>query len=192
MSSPEEVLSYWFPEEDIRTDRETFGRRMRWWFAGGPELDSEITERFGHVLEQARRGELDHWADTPRGRLALIIVLDQFSRHIHRGTTMAFAADSKAQQLTLAGLAAREDERLAFSQRHFFYMPLMHAEDEQLQQLSLDRFAALKAFAENLLQFAQGHSDEIARYSRFPLRNAALGRQSCAEELAFLETAQPR
>jgi uncharacterized protein (DUF924 family) len=176
-----EVLDFWFRELGPQD-----------WFGAGERLDPVVRERFGTLHQQAVAGVFDGWAQHPLGRLALIIVLDQFSRHIHRGTAMAFAADSKAQQLTLAGLAAREDERLAFSQRHFFYMPLMHAEDEQLQQLSLDRFAALKAFAENLLQFAQGHSDEIARYSRFPLRNAALGRQSCAEELAFLETAQPR
>jgi len=75
-TTPEEVLSYWFPEKDIfGADQETFGRQMQWWFAGGPEADRQITERFGEVLEQAHRGELDHWADTPRGRLALIVVL---------------------------------------------------------------------------------------------------------------------
>jgi uncharacterized protein (DUF924 family) len=85
MSSPEEVLSYWFPEEDLfEADPQTFGRQMKWWFQGGPEVDSEISERFGEVLEQARRGELDHWAETPRGRLALIVVLDQFSRNVYR------------------------------------------------------------------------------------------------------------
>src|SRR5215213_2237026 len=85
MSSPEDVLSYWFPEEDIfDADQETFGRQMQWWFAGGPEVDREISQRFTDMLEQARRGELDHWADTPRGRLALIVVLDQFSRNVYR------------------------------------------------------------------------------------------------------------
>jgi uncharacterized protein (DUF924 family) len=89
VSSPEEVLSYWFPEDDIfNADRETLGRQMQWWFQGGPEVDTEISERFGQVLEQARRGELDHWAQTARGRLALIIVLDQFSRNIYRGSPL--------------------------------------------------------------------------------------------------------
>lgn len=88
-SQPDEVLSYWFPEEDLWSgDRERFGRWMRWWFAGGPEVDREITERFGPLLEQARNGELDHWAQTPRGRLALIVVLDQFSRNVYRGSPL--------------------------------------------------------------------------------------------------------
>ncbi len=85
---PEVVLSYWFPEGDIfDADRETFGRQMQWWFQGGPEVDREISERFGGVLELARTGELDHWVETPRGRLALIVVLDQFSRNVYRGST---------------------------------------------------------------------------------------------------------
>jgi uncharacterized protein (DUF924 family) len=93
-STPEEVLSYWFPEEDISdTNRETFGRQMQWWFGGGPEVDREISERFTDVLEQARRGELDSWAQTPRGRLALIVVLDQFSRNIYRGSPLSYTQD---------------------------------------------------------------------------------------------------
>ena len=94
MSSPEDVLSYWFPEEDIfDADQETFGRQMQWWFQGGPEVDRQISERFAQVLEQARRGELDHWADTPRGRLALIVVLDQFSRTVYRGSPLSLSQD---------------------------------------------------------------------------------------------------
>ena len=176
-----EVLDFWFRELGPPD-----------WFGAGERLDPVVRSRFGALHEQAIGGVLDDWAQTPLGRLALILVLDQFSRHIHRGTAQAFAADAKAQQLTLAGLAAREDEQLAFGQRHFFYMPLMHAESAELQQLCLDRFAALNAFAENLLHFAQGHSEEIARFGRFPLRNAALGRASSAEEAVFLATAQPR
>ena len=96
MSSPEDILSYWFPEEDIfDSDQETFGRQMRWWFSGGPEVDREISERFTDVLEQARRGELDHWAQTPRGRLALIVVLDQFSRNVYRGSPLSYAQGEK-------------------------------------------------------------------------------------------------
>ena len=84
---PEEVLSFWFPEDDIfEADRETFGRQMQWWFQGGHEVDREISERFGRVLEEARRGMLDSWAETPQGRLALIVVLDQFSRNVYRGS----------------------------------------------------------------------------------------------------------
>ncbi len=175
------VLDFWFRELGPQD-----------WFGAGDKLDPVVRSRFGDLHQQAVAGALDGWAQTPLGRLALIIVLDQFSRHIHRGTAQAFAADAKAQQLTLAALAAQEDEQLTFGQRHFLYMPLMHAENAELQALSLERFAALKAFAENLLQFAQGHSDEIRDFRRFPQRNAALRRVSSAAEAAFLETAKPR
>ncbi len=91
---PEEVLSYWFPEEDLLTaDAEALRRQVRWWMRVGPEVDGQIVERFGHVLEQARRGELDHWAETPRGRLAMIVVLDQFSRNAYRGSALSCAQD---------------------------------------------------------------------------------------------------
>ena len=85
VSAPEEVRSHWFPEGINDADPETRRRQVQRWVAGGPEVDRKITERFGEVLGQARRGELDHWADTARGRLALIVVLDQFSRNVYRG-----------------------------------------------------------------------------------------------------------
>ena len=96
MTSPERVLSYWFPPSYDYDDVECFLRRMAWWFAGGPEVDREINERFAPFLERARRGELGSWARTPRGRLALIIVLDQFSRNVYRGTPLAHAQDQAA------------------------------------------------------------------------------------------------
>ncbi len=96
MSSPEEVLSYWFPEGIDDADPETRRRQMARWMGGVAEVDREITERFGETLGQARRGELDHWADTPQGRLALIVVLDQFSRHVYRGSPLSYAQDEKA------------------------------------------------------------------------------------------------
>ncbi len=175
------VLDFWFRELGPPD-----------WFGAGERLDPIVRDRFAALHAQAMSGALDSWAQTPLGRLALIIVLDQFSRHIHRGTAEAFAADTKAQHLTLDGLAAQEDEHLTFAQRHFFYMPLMHAESQELQKLSLERFAALRDFAEDLVQFAQGHSDEIQRFGRFPLRNGALGRVSSAEETAFQATAKAR
>src|ERR671913_715351 len=138
VSSPEEVLSYWFPEEDIfDADQETFGRQMQWWFQGGPEVDTQISERFGQVLEQARRGELDHWAQTPRGRLALIVVLDQFSRNIYRGSPLSYAQDQKALELAVEGIEAGMDRELTRMERIFFWMPLGHSEDAALQQQSV-------------------------------------------------------
>jgi uncharacterized protein (DUF924 family) len=102
MSTPEQVLSYWFPV-GYDTDDETFGRQMRWRFAGGPDVDRQIAEQFSETLERARRGELNSWAETSRGRLALIIVLDQFSRNVYRATPDAYAQDPKAQALALMG-----------------------------------------------------------------------------------------
>jgi hypothetical protein len=99
MSTPEEVLSYWFPEGINDADPQTRRRQAERWMAGGPEVDREITERFGETLEQARRGELDHWAETARGRLALIVVLDQFSRNVYRGSPLSYAQDEKALRL---------------------------------------------------------------------------------------------
>src|SRR5918994_2782662 len=93
---PEEVLSYWFPTDLAGADLETLQRHGKRWMAGGPEIDREITARFGPLLERARRGEFDHWADTPRGRLALIIVLDQFSRNVYRGSPLSYSQDEKA------------------------------------------------------------------------------------------------
>jgi uncharacterized protein (DUF924 family) len=94
--SPEEVLSYWFPEGIDDADPQKRRRQGQRWMGGVPEVDREITERSCDVLEQARRGELDHWAQTPRGRLALIVVLDQFSRHAYRGSPLSYAQDEKA------------------------------------------------------------------------------------------------
>jgi uncharacterized protein (DUF924 family) len=125
VSTPEEVLSYWFPEGINEADPETRWRQAEWWMAGGPEVDSEITERFGETLEQARRGELDHWAQTARGRLALIVVLDQFSRRVYRGASLSYARD-KALRLALEGIELRMDRQLGAMQRMFFWLPLGH------------------------------------------------------------------
>jgi uncharacterized protein (DUF924 family) len=138
VSSPQEVLSYWFPEDDIfNADQQTLGRQMQWWFQGGPEVDTEISERFGEVLEQARRGELDHWADAPRGRLALIVVLDEFSRNIYRGSSLSYAQDPKALELAVGGIDLGMDRELSSMERIFFWMPLGHSEDLALHERSV-------------------------------------------------------
>ncbi len=135
---PEEVLCYWFPEDDIfDAGRETFGRQMQWWFQGRPEVDREISERFGQVLEQAQRGELDSWAETPRGRLALIIVLDQSSRNVYRGSPLSYAQDEKALELAVEGIDTGMDRELSPMERIFFWMPLAHSEDLALQERSV-------------------------------------------------------
>ena len=170
-----EILDFWFRDLTPRQ-----------WFAEGKKLDPIMRDRFGALHEKAASGALDAWAETPLGRLALILLLDQFSRNIHRGTARAFATDAKTQRLAIDGIEAGMDEQLTISQRHFFYMPLMHAEDPALQAMSVERFAALKAAAEDTLRFAEKHRAEVERFGRFPHRNKALGRANSAEEDEFI------
>jgi uncharacterized protein (DUF924 family) len=170
------VIDFWFRELTPK----------QWFTDGGPELDERVRARFGALVAAARRGALDHWATSPRGRLALILVLDQFPRHLFRGTADAFASDARAQALTREGIDAGMDEELTLAERQFFYLPLMHAEDREVQALSVERFTALRDAAQAALGFAVDHRDVVARFGRFPHRNAALGRASSAEEQAFL------
>lgn len=177
MNEPQdEVLNFWFRELTPQD-----------WFKGGEALDELVRERFADLHRQARAGMLDDWAATPLGRLALILLLDQFSRHIHRAAAAAFETDVRAQQWAVEGIAMGMDEKLSFGQRQFFYMPLMHAEDPQLQAMSIERFTALRDFADDILQFAQSHKSEIDRFGRFPHRNEALARTSSEDERAFME-----
>lgn len=170
------VIDFWFRELTPH----------QWFADGGRKLDERVRTRFGNLVEAARRGILDHWAPSPRGRLALIILLDQFPRHCFRGMPEAYASDGKAQALAADGVAARMDEQLTFAERQFFYMPLMHAEDRDLQALSLERFDALQEAAAAVLGFASGHRKIVYRFGRFPHRNRVLGRTSSPEEVEFL------
>ena len=119
-NTPEAVLSYWFPGGFDEADPETRRRQARRWMVGGPEVDRQITKRFGQTLEKARRGELDHWARTARGRLALIVVLDQFSRNVYRGSPLSYAQDEKVQRLAVEGIESGMDRELSRSERFFF------------------------------------------------------------------------
>jgi len=176
----DDILRFWFAELSPQQ-----------WFGDGKKLDGMVKARFGALVDSAKHGELDGWADTPRSRLALIILLDQFSRHVFRGTPEAFAADAKAAALTLDGIARGMDQKLETpAQRQFFYMPLMHAEDRNLQALSLAKVTA-NDFGEGALKAAQQHADIIARFGRFPHRNRILGRASTPEEETFLKTNPP-
>jgi uncharacterized protein (DUF924 family) len=151
------------------------------------------------VLEQARRGELDHWAETPRGRLALIVVLDQFSRNVYRGSPLSYAQDEKALELALEGIDAGMDRELSFMERIFFWMPVGHSEDLALQERSVrhkeeeaaDAPPHLRAMAEFGISQARAARDVIARFGRHPHRNEILGRESTPEELEYLRTETP-
>ncbi|MCQ4166932.1 DUF924 family protein [Tahibacter harae] len=187
------VLKFWFGEEGLpAAEQETLARR---WFVADPAFDQEIRARFGHLVDAARAGELDSWAAQPHSWLALLLVLDQFPRNIHRGTPLAFSGDPKAQHFALAGIARGDDLRLPVQQRCFAYLPLEHAEDLRLQQRCVQLFERLREDpaatpAEPYamyLDYARRHLDVIQRFGRFPHRNAILGRSSSAAEKAYLE-----
>ncbi len=202
MNGPEEVLSYWFPPGIHEADAETYRLQVLRWFQGGPQVDREISERFAPVLEQARRGELDSWAHTPRGRLALIIVLDQFSRSVYKGTPLAYAQDPAALRLAREGIEAGMDRDMQVAERLFFTMPLGHAEGPgHLERMDVAVRCAeealdlapphLKPLYEHSLGQARAHRDVIARFGRHPHRNEVLGRASTPEELEYLREEGP-
>ncbi len=187
----EEILQFWFGE--MEDGFPTSDRNALWW-GGGNDNDQLIEELFGARVRQALRGELDHWDMTPRGRLALIILLDQFTRTIYRSTSDAFAGDPQALLLCLQGLESGHDQALEFAERQFFYMPLEHSENLEHQDMSIACFEQLvrevpphkKVQAQGGLDFAHQHRDHIVRFGRFPHRNRILDRDSTADELTFL------
>jgi uncharacterized protein (DUF924 family) len=192
----EDVLRFWFSSLP-HGDHAAMARQMEWWFRGG--ADSEIVERFPPLLDRAKRGDLDSWSHSPRSRLALIIVLDQFSRTLHRGTAQAFAQDPKALALALEGIENGYYAALETPwEKTFFFLPLGHSEDlTRLEQVVKLAEALVKEAPEEMramLEFsanqARGHRDIIARFGRHPHRNEVLGRQSTPEELEYLATGQ--
>ena len=194
MSDIEQVLDFWFGTCGADGSLDPAKRKM--WFGDGRQYDAEIREKFGALHARASRGELNlEWLVTPLGRIALIIVLDQFSRHVHRDTPLAFAQDPAAQQLALEGIKENVDRELIPAQRAFFYIPLEHAEDVELQRLGVRCFdglahtvaPAVRKEYESYRDYAERHRDIIERFGRFPHRNAILGRASTPEEIEFLK-----
>ena len=137
----EDILQFWFGAFPTSYSADT--SKMDMWFKNGAAYDSEIFVNFGVDYQQAIDGELDHWLDSWRGRLALIILLDQFSRHIHRGSAQAFAQDARAQALCIDGIGAGDDMKCHAVERSFYYLPLEHAEDIELQELSVKAYTQL-------------------------------------------------
>lgn len=189
----EEVLSLWFGELDAngRADELHTGR----WWRRDPAFDDLLRERFGALHEAVARGERDHWLDSPRGRLAVIIVLDQLSRNMFRGTGRMFAYDAKALHAALEGVELGMDRSLACDERSFFYMPLMHSEDASAQRRCVELFEALRDALPNPARermesnvvYAVKHREFVERFGRFPHRNTLLGRESTPEEEEFLK-----
>ena len=192
-----QVLEYWLGAE--QPTNVTALERQSLWFTKSEAVDEEIRHLFGGVMQEVLAGKLDAEAHAPLGRLALIIVLDQFMRNAHRGTPKSFAGDDKALQLALDGVAHGHDtdESIPSVARIFFYLPLEHAENLAMQNHSVVAFEQLahesdpanRTFFDNTLDYARRHREVIERYGRFPHRNAILGRESTPEEKAYL--AQP-
>jgi uncharacterized protein (DUF924 family)/predicted GNAT family acetyltransferase len=181
-----EVLDFWFGPPGSPQH----GTQRPEWFRKDDAFDASIRERFGALLERALRGELAAWSGTPQGALAVVVVLDQFTRNAWRGTPRAFAGDARALAAAQAMVAARQDEALPLEQRAFVYLPFEHAESLALQEEALRHFRRLAAAAPEMaesLDYAERHHAIVQRFGRFPHRNAILGRASTAEELAFLE-----
>jgi uncharacterized protein (DUF924 family) len=172
----DEILQFWF--EDIEHSM---------WFKKDPEFDKDLEQRFGRLLVLGCEDQLDGWCKTPRGRLALIILLDQFSRNIHRGTSRCFDADPKALRLAVTGIDDGSDIDLSLEQRSFFYLPLRHAEDLEMQKLGLVKTRELNDAGYGSDKYALNHLELVERFGRFPHRNAALGRPSTAEENEYLK-----
>ena len=180
------VLDFWFAAEG---DPE-HGKVRDLWFRKSDETDRQINERFGPLIEQALRGELETWAAEAPTALAQIILLDQFTRNSFRDTPRAFAGDKRALAAAMAMVGSRQDEALLPVQRVFVYLPFEHAEGLLMQEEALRLFTRLVAGApelQNMLDYAQRHHDVVQRFGRFPHRNAILGRQSTAEEIEFLK-----
>jgi uncharacterized protein (DUF924 family) len=171
---PDDILTFWFTET----------RREQWWTVD-PAFDEQIRTRFGDVHRAARLGELWAWRCTPQGRLAEVIVLDQFSRNLFRGTAEAFACDGMALALAQEAVAGGHDQALEPTQRAFIYMPYEHSESPRVHEEALRLFTALGL--PDPLDYEQRHKAIIDRFGRYPHRNAALGRASTAEEIAFLQ-----
>jgi uncharacterized protein (DUF924 family) len=174
MRTAEDVIHFWCVEHDKED-----------WFGGKPEFDARLEAEFGETHPHVARGEAWHWRRIPEGRLAEVIVLDQFSRQLHRGSAEAFAQDKMALVLAQEAIAAGADQIVEPVRRAFFYLPFMHAESLVSQDEGVKLYEKL-GDAEQL-DYMEKHREVIRRFGRFPFRNKALGRESTAEELAYME-----
>jgi uncharacterized protein (DUF924 family) len=193
-----EILEFWFGLRPYTLAG--VQQRVRTWFGDpnapelAPQTDEVITQRFGALAAEAATGHLLGWASSPRRRLALVLLLDQFPRNIHRGKPEAYAQDRAALSLTLSGMQLGAEAALDPVERVFFYMPLQHAESREVQEESVAAFhrlaaeapAELKPYFDSVQEFALEHRAVIERFGRFPQRNVFLGRTSTAEEQQWL------
>lgn len=194
---PDDVIRFWLGDLS-RPDADPLAKAERWW-KKDEAFDREIREGFQDTLERGVRGELASWEGSPHGRLALVLLYDQLSRNMFRGTRRSFAQDALARALATAALDAGDDRVLTPIEVSFLLMPFMHAEDVQLQRRALDGFIRLRDAAkaakdeklranfQSSVTFAERHMAIVERFGRFPHRNAILGRASTAEETELLK-----
>lgn len=192
-STPNTVLDFWFG--NAGDDTATAQAQQKLWWSKNATVDADIRGRFADLVESAAAGKFGHWAQDARGRLALILLFDQFPRNMYRDTPRAFSYDPLARQLALAGIASGADRELRAIERVFFYLPLEHSESAALQERCVTLFTALAAGVpeadrktfQGYVDYAVRHRDVIHRFGRFPHRNHILGRVSTPEETAFLK-----
>ncbi len=175
MASPQELLQFWFSEP-----------MCKHWFRSTGAIDKHIRDQYEALWQQAAEGALDQWGDSAPGCLALIILLDQFPLHMYRGDKLSFSTESAAVHWALHAVDRGYDRQLPKERLGFLYMPLMHSESLEHQELAVEKFE--QAGLESNLRFARHHRELIRRFGRFPHRNAILGRESTPEEQAYLDS----
>lgn len=191
MAKVEDVHRFWFGED---LENNPTQKNELWWKRPAG-IDEEITAKFSGLLTEIAAGQHADWPRSVRGALARVLVLDQFPRHIFRGRPQAFAYDALALASTRQGIADGSDTKMLWIERAFFYLPLEHSEDLKMQELSVQKFKELVAetpaqwqdYIRDNARFADRHHEIVARFGRFPHRNAILGRVSTPEEIAFLK-----
>lgn len=184
MTAPQEILDFWFGAPGTPEH----GTARELWFRKSDATDATIRERFGPDVEAALAGQRHDWQRGPREKLALLLLLDQFTRNMFRDTPRAFAGDPQALALAQAMVARGDDRLLVPLERWFVYLPFEHSESLQVQEECLRLCRQLVADGQpDALVWAQKHYDVIARFGRFPHRNEILGRASTPEEIAFLQ-----
>ena len=191
VQTPQQVLDAWFKDEE--TGRMDLPQSKRW-FLGGEALDSSLQTQFSSTIEAASARELEHWKEEPESALALIVLLDQFNRNIHRGTASAFSLDDQALATCHHSIDNHFASQLPLTQQVFVYMPLEHDESLASQEKSVALFqqlvamapVSLEKFAQGILDYALQHQAIIQQFGRYPYRNEVIGRASTPEEIHWL------
>jgi uncharacterized protein (DUF924 family) len=177
MSDPVEVLDFWLGEIGPKG-----------WYAGTPEIDAAVSERFSDLWQAAQGGGLEHWVEGTVGTLAYLIVTDQFPRNIHRGSALAFSTDARALAAAKRAVAEGWDMNAPEPERQFFYMPFEHSEDPADQEIAVQLLTERMASDPEMSLHARAHQEIIRRYGRFPTRNEALDRESSPDEQSYLDS----